>query len=31
MSSYSLQRYKGTATRHTCPGCGDRHSFAYYV
>ena len=31
MSGYSLQRYKGTATRHTCPGCGDRHSFAYYV
>ena len=31
MSSYSLQKYKGTATRHTCPGCGDRHSFAYYV
>lgn len=31
MSSYSLQKYRGTATRHTCPGCGDRHSFAYYV
>ena len=31
MSNYSLQRYKGTATRHTCPNCGDRHSFAYYV
>ena len=31
MSSYSLQRYKGTATRHTCPNCGDRRSFAYYV
>lgn len=31
MSSYSLQKYKGAATRHTCPGCGDRHSFAYYV
>ena len=31
MSNYSLQRYNGTATRHTCPNCGDRHSFAYYV
>ena len=31
MSNYSLQRYKGTATRHICPNCGDRHSFAYYV
>ena len=31
MSNYSLQKYKGTATRHTCPNCGDRHSFAYYV
>lgn len=31
MSNYSLQRYKGTATRHTCPNCGDKHSFAYYV
>ena len=31
MSNYSLQKYKGTATRHTCPKCGDWHSFAYYV
>lgn len=31
MSNYSLQRYKEVATRHTCPNCGDRHSFAYYV
>ncbi len=31
MSNYSLQSYKGMATRHTCPNCGDRHSFAYYV
>lgn len=31
MSNYSLQNYKGMATRHTCPNCGDRHSFAYYV
>jgi len=31
MGNYSLQKYKGTATRHTCPKCGDRHSFVYYV
>ena len=31
MSNYSLQKYKGTSTRHTCPHCGDRRSFAYYV
>lgn len=31
MSNYSLQKYKGTATRHTCPNCGDRRSFVYYV
>ena len=31
MNNYSLQNYKGMATRHTCPNCGDRHSFAYYV
>ena len=31
MSNYSLQNYKGMATRHICPNCGDRHSFAYYV
>lgn len=31
MSNYSLQKYKGTATRHTCPKCGERHSFTYYV
>lgn len=31
MSNYSLQKYKGTATRHVCPNCSDRHSFAYYV
>ena len=28
MSNYSLQKYKGTSTRHTCPNCGDRRSFA---
>ena len=31
MKNYSLQTYKGVATRHTCPNCGDKHSFAYYV
>ena len=31
MKNYSLQSYKGTATRHTCPNCGDKRSFAYYV
>ena len=31
MKNYSLQTYKGVATRHTCPNCGDKRSFAYYV
>ena len=31
MGNYSLQKYKGMGTRHTCPQCGDRHSFVYYV
>ena len=31
MKNYSLQAYKGIATRHTCPNCGDKRSFAYYV
>ena len=31
MKNYSLQAYKGVATRHTCPNCGDKRSFAYYV
>ena len=31
MKKYSLQAYKGVATRHTCPNCGDKRSFAYYV
>ena len=31
MGNYSLQKYKGMATRHTCPNCGDRRSFVYYV
>mgnify|MGYP000582793694 CR=1 FL=1 len=24
MKRYSLQSYKGIATRHTCPSCGDK-------
>ena len=31
MGNYSLQKYKGTATRHTSPNSGDRHSFVSYV
>ena len=31
MKRYSLQSYKGIATRHACPSCGDKRSFAYYV
>lgn len=31
MGNYTLQKYKGTATRHTCPNCGDKRSFTYYV
>ena len=31
MKRYSLQSYKGIATRHTCPSCGDKRSFVYYV
>ena len=31
MKNYSLQAYKGVATRHACPYCGDKRSFAYYV
>ena len=31
MKNYSLQGYKGVATRHTCPNCGDKRSFVYYV
>ena len=31
MKNYSLQTYKGMATRHTCPNCGDKRSFVYYV
>ena len=28
---YGLKKYKGPATRHTCPQCGDPHSFSRYV
>lgn len=28
---YQLEKYRGKATRHECPRCGDKHSFAYYV
>lgn len=28
---FSLEPYKGRATRHTCPNCGRKHCFAYYV
>ena len=31
MKNYSLQGYKGMATRHASPNCGDKRSFAYYV
>ena len=30
-SQYHLQPYKGPATRHKCPLCGDAHSLALYV
>jgi len=26
-----LEKYKGRATRHQCPKCGDPHSFTYYL
>lgn len=28
---YSLEKYKGIKTRHTCPACGHKHEFARYV
>ena len=28
---FSLERYKGTRSRHQCPNCGDRKSFVLYV
>ena len=29
--SYSLQRYAGKRSRHTCPSCGGRYCFTRYV
>ena len=26
-----LEKYKGVATRHECPACHDKRSFAYYI
>ena len=28
---YQLERYRGRATRHTCPRCGRKHSFTRYI
>ena len=28
---YSLEPYSGKRSRHTCPNCGDRHSFVRYI
>lgn len=28
---YSLQRYGGVSSRHTCPGCGGKRCFSLYV
>ncbi len=28
---YHLERYHGVGSRHECPQCHDKHSFAYYV
>jgi len=28
---YILQPYKGTSTRHTCPGCNKKNQFAKYI
>ena len=28
---YNLQKYKGTASRHTCPHCGRKRCFTLYV
>jgi hypothetical protein len=30
-AKYSLQKYGGASTRHTCPNCGDKKSLALYV
>lgn len=29
--NYQLEKYHGVSSRHQCPKCGDKHSFAYYV
>ena len=29
--TYSLQKYAGRNTRHTCPQCGKPHCFSFYV
>ena len=29
--TYSLQKYSGLKSRHTCPGCGKKHCFTLYV
>ncbi len=28
---YQLEKYRGQCSRHTCPMCGKKRSFAYYV
>ncbi|MBP5506080.1 MAG: hypothetical protein J6X89_08295 [Bacteroidales bacterium] len=28
---YTLQKYQGIASRHTCPSCGQMHKFTLYV
>lgn len=28
---FSLEKYSGRSSRHTCPSCGRTHCFAYYV
>lgn len=28
---YHLEKYHGVSSRHECPNCHDKHSFAYYV
>jgi hypothetical protein len=28
---YQLEKYHGISSRHECPQCHDKHSFAYYV
>ena len=30
-STYSLQKYSGRNSRHTCPSCGRPHCFSCYV